>query len=121
MDFDGIMLLMEQDRQRFAEWEEKSRDLSLEELKKSVGEWLSHYWEVYHKYRDLETGDRMKDTSLMMAKVGYFHYLANYALNVLGAYTFKLDEEYASQKKSRNKERRAKKTNRKFKDFNNLG
>lgn len=99
MDFDGILLLVDRDRERFKKWLETSKNLSLEELKASYNEWLEHYNESYKKYIDLETGETIKDAPLMGAKLIYFHDLLNFAFHALTAYTTKLKEEYDILKK----------------------
>ena len=99
MDLDGILLLVDRDRERFKKWTEASKNLSLDELKTSYNEWLEHYNETYKKYIDLETGDAMKDAPLIGAKMIYFHDLLNFAFHALIAYTLKLKEEYDLLKK----------------------
>lgn len=100
MDFDGIKLLVEKDRERFLEWAKKSKKLSLEELKNSYKDWVLHYNDVFEKYVDLSTGDTIKDISLNGAKLLYFLYLADYSFYSLREYNKKLEEEYNNLKKS---------------------
>jgi len=94
MDVDGLLLLMDKDRDLFLKWREDSKNFSLEELKNSYNEWLVHYNETYEKYKNLQTGDAMKDAPLMCAEFMYFHELGKYTLHALTAYTAKLREEY---------------------------
>lgn len=99
MDLDGILLLVDRDRDKFKKWTETSKNFSLDELKASYNEWLKHYNESYAKYIDLETGDAMRDAPLIGAKLIYFHDLLNFTLHALTAYTVKLKEEYDLLKK----------------------
>lgn len=101
MDFDGIRLLVERDRELFLEWVKKTNGLSLEELNEGYNEWLSHYDDMFKKYVDLWTGDTVKDAGLTGAKLLYFVYLSDFALQALRLYTRKLKEEYDSLKKSK--------------------
>ncbi|HEX5358720.1 MAG TPA: hypothetical protein VFW99_02265 [Candidatus Nitrosotalea sp.] len=94
MDFDGILLLVERDRERFKNWLETSMNFSLDELRDSYNEWLKHYNDTYQKYKDLEDDDKTKNIALIGARLMYFHDLLNYALHALTAYTVKLQEEY---------------------------
>jgi len=103
MDFDGILLLVERDRERFKKWLETSKNFSLEELKVSYNEWLTHYNETYQKYNDMEDDDKAKNIVLIGARLMYFHDLLDFAFHVLTAYTVKLKEEYDILKKSRKK------------------
>ena len=100
MDIDGLLLLMDRDRERFLKWREYSQNFSLLELQKSYDEWLRHYKESLEKYKKLETGDAMKDAPLMAAQLMYFHDLAKFTLYALTDYTHKLQEEYDLLKKS---------------------
>ena len=99
MDFDGILLLVDRDREKFKKWLETSKNFSLEELKTGYNEWLEHYNGTYEKYKDLETEDKMKNFALVSAKLMYFNDLTNFALHALTAYTTKLQEEYNILKK----------------------
>lgn len=99
MDFDGILLLVDRDRERFKNWLKTSKNFSLEELKISYNEWLTHYNDTYQKYKDLETDDKMKNFALVGAKLMYFNDLTNFTLHTLTAYTTKLQEEYNLLKK----------------------
>ena len=101
MDFDGLMLLAEGERERYAEWKKNSKGLSLEKLGESYNEWLVRYREIYQKYWGLETEDKLKDATLQLAKMLYLHELASHTLNVLAAYTEELKKEYNSLKKAR--------------------
>jgi hypothetical protein len=108
MDFDGIMHLMERDVERFEDWKKKSENFSLEELRESTNEWIVHYGETYQKYKDTKLDDKEYDRVFLTAKMAYFHYLANYALNAIGAYVEKLQKEISlqSQKKVGKKKRK---------------
>lgn len=103
MDFDGILLLVERDRERFKDWLEASKNFSLDKLRDSYNEWLKHYNETYQKYKDMEDDDKMKNIALIGARLMYFHDLLNYALHALTAYTVKLKEEYDLLKKQKPK------------------
>lgn len=109
MDFDGILLLVDRDRERFKNWLETSKNFSLEELKTSYNEWLEHYNETYQKYKDLEDTDKMKNFALVGAKLMYFNDLTNFTLHTLTAYTAKLQEEYNLLKKPTKKTAKANK------------
>lgn len=100
MDFDGIKLLVQKDREQFLEWQKKSKELSLQELKSGYKEWVSHYNDAFKKYVDLYTGDTIKDAGLTGVKLLYFLYLADYSFHSLRTYTNKLEEEYDKLKKS---------------------
>lgn len=106
MDFDGLLLLIDKDNERFDKWFEKADGLSLEELKDSYNEWRNHYVAARDKYRDLKSDDTVKDTSLFAAKLCYFYTLANFAFYALSAYTKKLKEEYDSLKRSKVRKKR---------------
>ncbi len=101
MDFDGLLLLMDKDLERFIEWNEKSKSLSLEELREDINEWMTYYHEMYEKYKDLSSDDKLRDVTLFGAKMSYFYFLAKYTLNALVIYTAKLQTEYNSLKKSK--------------------
>lgn len=109
MDFDGILLLVERDRERFQNWLETSKNLSLDELRDDYNEWLKHYNDSYQKYKDLEGDDSMKNVALIGARLMYFHDLLNYALHALTAYTVKLKEEYDILKRQKPKKNSNKK------------
>ena len=109
MDFDGILLLVDRDRERFKNWLETSKNFSLEELKTGYNEWLEHYNDTYEKYKDLETEDKMKNFALVSAKLMYFNDLTNFTLHALTAYTVKLREEYDLLKKQEPKKKSNKK------------
>jgi len=94
MDFDGILLLVDRDRERFKKWLETSKNFSLDELKTGYNEWLKHYDDTYEKYKDLETEDKMKNFALVSAKLMYFNDLTNFTLHALTAYATKLQEAY---------------------------
>lgn len=112
MDFDGILLLVERDRDRFKNWLETSKNFSLDELRDGYNEWLKHYNETYQKYKDMEDDDKTKNIALIGARLMYFHDLLNYALHALTAYTVKLKEEHDILKKQKT----TKKTSKKFKN-----
>lgn len=103
MDFDGLLLLMDRDLEKFKDWNDKMGDLSLEELKKGLDDWLTHYRKMYAEYKDLKTGVPLKDASLHGAKMMYFHFLASYTLNAFTLYTKKLQFEYEILKKAQRK------------------
>ena len=106
---------MKRDAERFEEWRKNSENFSLEELAKSTNEWILHYKETYDKYKDVHLDDKDYDRLFLTAKLGYFHYLANYALNAMGAYVDKLKEEclpLKSQTKIKSKKRKTKKKSR---------
>jgi hypothetical protein len=94
MDFDGILLLVEKDRERFRKWTEASKNSTLDELNTGYNEWLEHYNQTYAKYRNLEADNETKNISLLAAKMMYFNDLTNFALHALTVYTTKLKEEY---------------------------
>lgn len=62
MDFDGMLLLIDIDNERFDRWFATADSLSLEELKNGYNEWRNHYVEARDKYRDLKSDDTVKDT-----------------------------------------------------------
>lgn len=78
--------------------ESKKRKISVDI---SIDEWILHYKETYEKYKDLHLDDKDYDKLFLTAKLGYFHYLANYALNAMGAYVDKLKEECLTLKSQR--------------------
>jgi hypothetical protein len=98
MDFDGILQLVEKDRQRFKEWLEESGNLTLEELNAGYNKWLEHYNTTYAKYKDLEADNDAKNISLLAAKLMYFNDLTNFAMHALTIYTTRLKEEYDALK-----------------------
>lgn len=94
MDFDGILQLVEKDRQRFKKWLEESGNFTLEELNAGYNQWLEHHNTTYAKYKDLEADSDVKNISLLAAKLMYFNDLTNFAMHALTIYTTRLKEEY---------------------------
>ena len=98
MDFDGLLLLMDRDTDKFEEWYKKSEKLSLEELENCYKEWKAHYTEMHEKYKNLASDEVTKDVTLYSAKTTYFYMLTNFTLKALTAYTTKLKHEWDSLK-----------------------
>lgn len=98
MDFDGLLLLMDRDTDKFEGWYKNFENLSLEELEKGYKEWKAHYTEMHEKYKDLKSDEVTKDVSLYSAKTTYFYMLTNFTLKALTAYTTKLKQEHDSLK-----------------------
>lgn len=94
MDFDGLLLLMDRDTDKFEEWYKNTEKLSLEELENGYKEWKAHYTEMHEKYKDLKSDEVTKDVSLYSAKTTYFYMLTNFTLKVLTKYTTKLKQEH---------------------------
>ncbi len=115
MDFDGILQLVEKDRQRFKEWLEESGNLTLEELNAGYNKWLEHYNTTYAKYKDLEADNDAKNISLLAAKLMYFNDLTNFAMHALTIYTTRLKEEYDALKNQPSTDVKKKKTVKKRK------
>ncbi len=109
MDFDGLLILMDRDTDKFEEWYKKSEKLSLEELENGYKEWKAHYTEMHEKYKNLASDEVTKDVSLYSAKTTYFYMLTNFALKALTAYTTKLKHEYDSLKPKNIQHKKSKK------------
>lgn len=104
MDFDGFMLLMQQDRTKFDEWWKKSENMSLVKSKESMEETLAYYAKKYLEYEKVEAESPTKDATLQLAKYAYFHGLAVYTIHSCVNYLRKLEKEHYALKKSvRNK------------------
>lgn len=110
MDFDGILLLMDRDTDKFEEWYNNAEKLSLEELEKSYNEWKAHRTEMHEKYKDLRSDEVTKDVSLYSAKTTYFYMLTNFTLKALTAYTTKLKYECDLQKSKNIQRKKSKKS-----------
>jgi len=112
MDFDGFMLLMQQDRTKFDEWWKKSENMSLSESKESMEEILAYYTKKYLEYVKVEAESPMKDATLQLAKYTYFHGLAVFTIHACVNYLRKIEKEHKLLKKST---KRQTKTSRKKK------
>lgn len=109
MDFDGLLILIDRDADKFEEWYKKYEKLSLEELEKSYKEWKAHYTEMHEKYKNLTSDEVTKDVTLYSAKTTYFYILTNFTLKALTAYTTKLKQEHDSLKSKNIQRKKSKK------------
>lgn len=109
MDYDGFMLLMERDFEKFTNWEKKSKKMSLEQLRKNHNEWHQKMIDVKEKYGFSNKPAEKEDISIFMVKTVYFYYLAMIGWFTLRAYTDKLREENKELRKSPSKTRKKKK------------
>ena len=103
MDFDGLLILMDRDIDKFKGWYKNSENLSLEELENGYKEWKAHYLEMYEKYKNLTSEEVTKDVSLYSAKTTYFYMLSNFTLKALTAYATKLKQESVKPKNIQHK------------------
>ncbi|KAF6247128.1 hypothetical protein C6990_05455 [Nitrosopumilus sp. b3] len=113
MDFDGFQLLIERDYKEFAEFEENSKNMSLEELKENHNNWRNKMKDITEKYGFSNESEKDPDISLFMVKLTYFYYLAMFCWKSLRAYTERLAEEHQKLKKSKRKTTAKKKAKKK--------
>src|SRR5690349_2385528 len=100
MDFDGFMLLIQQDKTKFDEWWKKSKDMSLSESKESMEEILDYYAKKYLEYVKVEAETPIKDATLQLAKYTYFHGLAVFTIHACVNYLRKIEKANKQLKKS---------------------
>ncbi len=103
VDYDGLMLLMDQDFKEFQEWNEDSDKHTLEEAKKGYDKWRIRYGEMLGKYSGLKDPDSTKNISLFTARTSYFYQLSNFVLIALKSYASKLEKELSKSKKTKKK------------------
>lgn len=99
MDFDGFMLLMDRDFGTFSEWEKKSKNMSIEQLRKNYNEWRQKMIDAKEKYGFSNNTEGNENISDFMVKTVYFYYLAMIGWSTLRAYTDKLQDENMKLKK----------------------
>lgn len=65
MDFDGFMLLMDKDQEKFADWEKRSKKMFTDELRVSYNEWLEYFIEMKEKYWIVRSDDKVENFSIL--------------------------------------------------------
>lgn len=99
MDHDGFMLLIDRDFEAFSEWEKKSKNMSIEQLRKNYNEWRQKMIDAKEKYGFSKNTEGNENISDFMAKTVYFYYLAMIGWSALRVYTEKLQDENKKLKK----------------------
>ena len=61
VDFDGFMLLIQRDYEKFEVWEKDSKKHSLEELRENYNYWKDHFKEATEKYWNLDKDEKDKE------------------------------------------------------------
>ena len=100
MDPDGFMLLMDQDFEKFSEWEKNSKNMSIKQLLTNHNEWRKKMIDAKEKYGFSNNAEGNENISDFMAKTVYFYYLAMIGWSTLRAYANKLECENKKLKKS---------------------
>lgn len=99
MDYDGFILLIDRDFEKFSEWEKKSKNMSVEQLRKNYNEWHQKMIDAKEKYGFSNNTEGNENIPDFMVKTVYFYYLAMIGWSTLRAYTEKIQDENKKLKK----------------------